>query len=219
MKEGEQTADLLMYVALKTLKKQIDLEFEKKMGLNNVDLFVQELKREEEEKLKAKQRKSEKKAKQKARKKLQQKENNSAAVNGNHSNEEEEDENEIAVTCNNKIDTKTDNVLKASTKDRNNCNKKNNMQQQQQQQLQAPPLFDFSQRLNLIKLYDRVSPESEDELRSDEAIPLEDIEDYRKNEDVYKRKIRELHSRLEMDWQTLCGCGCMPNKMCKKSEE
>lgn len=203
-----------MYVALKTLKKQIDLEFEKKMGFNNVDLFVQELKREEEEKKKAKQRKSEKKAKQKAKKKMQQKENTNAAAG----EDDDDDENTNNVSSNASSSTsnkkkKSDNVLKTSIKERNNCIHKNNV-------VLDPPLFDFSQRLNLIKLYERASPESEDELPSDEAIPLEDIEDYRKNEEVYKRKIKELHSRLEMDWQTICECGgCMPNKMSRKSEE
>ena len=65
MKEAEQTCDLLFLVALKALRMSLDLAAEKKRGISDIDLILEELEKDDKNKEMKKEKKRLKKAQKK----------------------------------------------------------------------------------------------------------------------------------------------------------
>ena len=210
LREAEQTCDLLYLTLLKTLRMSLDLAAEKKRGIGDLEMFCEELEKDE----KKKEVKKEGKKERKRNRRVRQKESKSAALAKINSAEEskvvsdgESNSGDSGVSI--PTETLRDEANERDDKEENekeniNTRNINHFLPPTTNQVLAPKIaFQPRESFSLMAMLD------DDEDLSEDLIPQEEIRNFLDNSEDMTARRQQLRENLKKRFDQLCVTGAL----------
>ena len=217
LREAEQTCDLLYLTLLKTLRMSMDLAAEKKRGIGDLEMFCEELEKDE----KKKEVKKEGKKERKRNRRVRQKESKCAALAKINAAEESKvvsdgesnsGDNGVSIPT---ADTLRDEAIDPDVRDvkedkeeneKENINTRNInhfLPPTTNQVLTTKITFQPRETLSLMAMLE------EDEDLSEDLIPQEEIRNFLDNSEDMTAKRQQLRENLKKRFDQLCVTGAL----------
>jgi hypothetical protein len=216
-REGQQTCELLFFVALTTLKQSFDLAVERKQGISDLERFCKELDQEEQTKKERAQKKKEKKEKQNAKRKIVQKEKENTAEIRLRDDATRAETKAILKTSNGSGSAKgSSSSSPSSTKkgdsdstSQNECKTSENSSGGSPSPGPNEHHGDVDQRyvgqhLSILQLDELLDVAGDDEVSDDYSIPAEEIKIFQERHSVVMKQREELRKKLRSEFASLC---------------